>query len=209
MIFGGPYAPERALALAGCMQALVWVDQVATHGEIQDSTGTLDDNLSLFLCQDPDETAAAMSQVLKFQTGLRILARLSSQLDTDTQRQLGYLIQLVQVARQFAKQPEMMRRVAEEIPHITAATSDRAGRLQAIGELYEATISNLSTRIQIQGSQGYLRQPHVATQIRALLFLGIRFALLWQQQGGKRTDFLFGRNQIAQKSSELLRSVTH
>ncbi len=208
-MFGSGYFREKTLALAGSMQALVWVDETATHGSLQDATGSIDANLALFLSQDPAETEQAIKQILDFQTGLRVLARLSSPLEAETQRQLGYLIQLVQVATQFSRNGQMMQRVGEELPRIASLENDRETRLQAIGELYEQTISTLETRIQVQGAQGYLRQPDIATNIRALLFLSIRFLLLWQQQGGKRIDFLLRRNSIAGQASDLLRSVTH
>ena len=104
------------------------------------------------------------------------------------------------------KRGDILQRLSDEIPQIQAQefTEDR---LLAIGAFYEQSVSTLSYRIQIKGTQGYLRQALIAQKIRGILFCAIRFALLWQQNGGTKFDFLIRKKNIAASAQDILKHL--
>ena len=105
--------------------------------------------------------------------------------------------------QQFLKRSDLVALLSEELPQIGQQTS-LDDQLLAIGSLYERSVSTLPFRIQIQGSQGYLRQAPTAQKIRGILFCGIRFALLWRQQGGSKFDFVIRKANIRQTARQYL-----
>jgi high frequency lysogenization protein len=50
----------------------------------------------------------------------------------------------------------------------------------------------------------HLKNDHTACRIRAVLFAGVRAAVLWRQVGGKRWHLLFHRKRIASDVTRLL-----
>ena len=209
-MFGSNYDPLRTRALAGIAECAILVDTLANEGTRPELQSRIEFCLKMFLQQDHDQTLQLMQNTPELFAGLKLIANsFVGQPDPAAQRQVSYMAQIIQVMRQFSAQPEMLGRVADRIGPIQAISADSGPRIEAIGQLYEQTISTLSLRIQVRGSQGYLRQEAVATQIRAILFFGIRFALLWQQKGGHRADFLLRRRNIATVASEIMRTQTH
>ena len=67
---------------------------------------------------------------------------------------------------------------------------------EQIAELYIETLGTLDSRIQVTGNASILQRPDVASKIRSLLLMGVRFAWLWRQLGGRRWHLLTHRNRI-------------
>ena len=76
--------------------------------------------------------------------------------------------------------------------------------IAGLSDIYTDTISTFSFRIQVLGEYQYLQQARIANQIRALLFAGIRAAVLWRQLGGSRLKIIFKRRQLLNMVSDLL-----
>jgi high frequency lysogenization protein len=73
-----------------------------------------------------------------------------------------------------------------------------------ISSLYKDTISTLQPKIVVQGERAYLSNDINANKVRALLFAGIRAAVLWRQCGGSRWHILFGRKKYLSECQYLL-----
>ena len=71
-------------------------------------------------------------------------------------------------------------------------------------DLYLKTISTLTPRIMVSGSQLHLNNPENASRIRALLLAGVRAAILWRQSGGSRWKLLVRRNALLREARLLL-----
>ena len=67
---------------------------------------------------------------------------------------------------------------------------------EQMAQLYIDTLGTLDSRIQVTGNANILRRPDIASKIRALLLMGVRFAWLWRQLGGRRWHLLTHRNRI-------------
>jgi high frequency lysogenization protein len=92
------------------------------------------------------------------------------------------------------------RRLREIHGRLTAAggllaASDDAV-IAAVATCYQETLSTLKFRIQVRGDARYLRDPEVASKIRAVLLAGVRAAMLWHQIGGRRWHLPVFRKRI-------------
>jgi high frequency lysogenization protein len=71
-------------------------------------------------------------------------------------------------------------------------------------DLYLRTLSTLTRRVMVSGSQVHLNNPENANRIRALLLAGIRATILWRQSGGSRLRLLLRRNVLLRETRLLL-----
>jgi|GEM_PF-2379452 len=201
-MLGTPYSPERTIALAGVASCCALVDEFATSGSVDQEPLAV--FTRVFLDTDPSKGSSVLKPQSAYAPGLRLLTEMgSSNASIESRRRLSYTLQSIQLMQQFMKRDDLLKMLTEEIPYISAQeTLD--GRMLAMGALYERSASKLSYRIQIQGSQGYLRQPDVAQKIRALLFCAIRFAVLLSQNGGSKFDFIIRKRSIGLLAQDIL-----
>jgi high frequency lysogenization protein len=77
-------------------------------------------------------------------------------------------------------------------------------QVEAVANLYQDTISTIEPRVIVQGKPDHLQRERNLHWIRALLFAGLRSAVLWRQLGGSRWSLLFGRQKLLLAARELL-----
>ena len=77
-------------------------------------------------------------------------------------------------------------------------------QVEAVAELYQDTISTIEPRVIVQRKPDDLQKERNLHWIRALLFAGLRSAVLWRQVGGSRWSLLFGRQKLLMAARELL-----
>jgi len=75
---------------------------------------------------------------------------------------------------------------------------------ERIAGLYSKTISTISPRIVVNGRPQHLQVQRTVNWIRALLFSGLRSAVLWRQLGGGRFSLMFGRKKMLEQAQTLL-----
>jgi len=75
--------------------------------------------------------------------------------------------------------------------------------IASLGEAYQETISTFKTRIVVQGDPSLLQNRMMPERVRAILLAGIRFALLWHQQGGRRWKLIFQRSALKKALDQL------
>lgn len=131
-----------------------------------------------------------------------------------------YLLGMLVLQQQLRKNKDMMNTVAERISHLAATENqdedpadlpEQAWHADcaALARLYQDTISRLNFRIHVAGNPEHLREQQVADQIRALLFAGIRSAVLWHQLGGRRWHLFFYKKRIRQCLTGVRRKMLH
>jgi len=86
-------------------------------------------------------------------------------------------------------------------------TGINASVISKLAELYTETVSTLQPRIMVKGEPVWLQQDAIVEKIRSLLLAGLRAAVLWNQVGGGRLQFLFRRKHYAALADELVREV--
>ncbi|MGV3593164.1 MAG: DUF489 family protein, partial [Gammaproteobacteria bacterium] len=119
---------------------------------------------------------------------------------------------LLYLQYKLAGRPGMLDDISKGLAAIEAQfpDGDIAAKPEAIRELsrlYQGTLSTLSFRIHVRGEVNHLKNDHTACRIRAVLFAGVRAAVLWRQVGGKRWHLIFQRKRIARDVTRLLHKL--
>ena len=118
------------------------------------------------------------------------------------------MLALLHLENKVSKSPDLLAAIGEGIQKTTRQAEHfsptHTNTLAAVAELYKETLSQLSFRIRVTGNPTHLQSNTVANEVRALLFAGIRAAILWRQVGGRRWHLLFMRKSYAKIASGLL-----
>ena len=205
---------DRTLALAGIFQAAYLIQQLARDGEIEPKPFAA--SIKSVLITSASDTADVYGGEQNLELGLRLLRnKLNGDADSADLEMAKYVIAMMQHANKLSKNSELLGHISKGIDTINEQmeffASDEKNQnglhpllVEKMAELYAQTVSTLSPRIIINGEEGYLSDPKIASKVRAGLFAGIRSAFLWAQLGGKRWHLLFGRNKTVQAASEIL-----
>jgi high frequency lysogenization protein len=195
---------DRALALAGLLQAVHLVQQMAQSGQAESRPlGACIDSLFRFDAETPE---AVFDGAAKLDVGL---ARVVNQLEGGAGRDSAVTrmaITVLHLERRFSGNPAAMEAVHNGLKDI-ARQRDHWGPthptvLARLGELYAKELSPIGPRVLVQGNPVYLGQPDLVGEVRAALLAAIRAAVLWRQLGGSYWDFLFGRRAMVQAARE-------
>lgn len=197
----------QVLALAGVFQATELVRQAAHHGAWSGYAASA--SLASLFRLEADDVEQIYGDREKLRLGLETLTEVLGG-DGASGETLQHAVALLQLQRKFSRHGAMMHEVAaglETIERETAELEDprqEEKRAEAVAELYTRTVSTLTPRIVVNGSPRHLQNPRTVAWIRALLFAGLRSAVLWQQLGGGRFNLLLGRKRLLADAQALL-----
>jgi len=198
---------DRVIALSALMQSVTLVQQIAETGQVDnDDMQTM---LQSLMVMDAPDAETVYGDISKLKTGLR---QFNQQLSKRKQPRdivvLRYAIGILHLQRKLRKRPAMLDLITRELDQIPqqieyfgSITSPQV--IARFADIYQRTVSELTPRIQVFGDSTYLQQADNVNRIRALLLTGIRAAVLWQQKGGKRWQFLLQSNKLLQAATEL------
>lgn len=189
---------QRALALAGLLQALRQVRRVAETGSTEGAP--LATCIESLFRIDAEDAEAVYGGAASVRDGARLLVQvLEGQPPDPALPRLAFTV--LQLERRFVGTPRAVQAVR--------AGLEDAGRqyqhwgaqhpavLARLGELYAQTLSHLRPRVMVSGNPAYLGQPTVVAEIRALLLAALRSAVLWRQLGGSWWDLALRRRALA------------
>ena len=199
---------DRALALAGLLQAVQLVQQMAQTGQAESSPlAACIDSLFRFDAESPE---AVFDGAAKLRPGLE---RLVNQLEGGAGRDAALTrmaMTVLHLERRFMRQHGAVDAVhagLEEIGRQHAHWGPTHPTVLArLGDLYAKELSPIGPRVLVQGNPVYLGQPDLVGEVRATLLAAIRAAVLWRQLGGSYWDFLFGRRALVQSARSWLGS---
>lgn len=200
---------QQTLALAGIAQAAFLVHQLAHHGvAAQDKLGTA---LNSLFVTHPKTAEDVFGKAEKLHLGLQVLQEVltgDSSVFTPSEV-MRYMMALLYLQYKLAAKPRMLEDIRKGLAAIEMQfpDGDYAAKPEAIREvsrLYQSTLSTLTFRIHVRGEVNHLKNDHTACRIRAVLFAGIRAAVLWRQVGGKRWHLIFQRKRLARDVTRLL-----
>ena len=203
---------EQTLALAGIAQAAFLVHQLAHHGVgAQDKLTTAID--SLFVIR-PKSTEEVFGRSDKLNLGLQVLQELltgNSAVFTPSEV-MRYMLGLLFLQYKLSGNPRMLEDISKGLDAIKLQFPDdviaeKPEAIRELSRLYQGTLSTLSFRIHVRGEVNHLKNDNTACRIRAVLFAGVRAAVLWRQVGGKRWHLLFQRKRIARDVNRLLHKL--
>lgn len=193
---------DRALALAGLLQAVQLVQQMAQTGQAE--SGPLSACIDSLFRFDAESPEAVFDGAGKLKPGLE---RLLGQLEGGAGRDAGLTrmaMTVLHLERRFMRQhgaAEAVHSGLEEIGRQHAQWGPTHPTVLArLGELYAKELSPIGPRVLVQGNPVYLGQPDLVGEVRATLLAAIRAAVLWRQLGGSYFDFLFGRRALVQST---------
>jgi high frequency lysogenization protein len=196
---------DRAIALAGLMQAIRLVHQMANTGQAE--TRPLETCIASLFRFDAEDTESVYGDRRQLQPGVRLLLdQLVGRGRDNSHTRMA--VSVLGLERRFMRSPEAvagvhasLEQLGPECERLGAAHPDVLARL---GEIYAERISPLGQRVLVQGNPVYLAQPPVVAEVRATLLAALRAAVLWRQLGGSYWDFLFARGRLAREAKELL-----
>lgn len=189
---------RQTIALAGVFQAAAIVDQLARTGQCDERAW----NTLIHATVDTDPTsfeAIYGGHHNNLRQGLEILNAVVGRDRTDP-AVLRYGFSLLMLMQKLRQQPQMLDTLGQRLTRIQGQAEHfgdtHENVVASLGELYQDTISTFRQRIVVQGDPGLLQQRMMPERVRTALLSGIRFALLWHQQGGRRWKLLFQRGAI-------------
>jgi high frequency lysogenization protein len=196
---------ERVLALAGLVQALRQVRQIAENGQADQAiVGTALDSVFRI---DAASAAAVYGSPHALEPGLRLLRDyFGNQGHEELLPRLTLAV--MQLERRFVRESDTARKVHDGVVAL-APSAERLGSvhpdvLAALGSLYADTVSHLRPRVLVQGNPHYLGRADVVAEIRAVLLAALRSAVLWRQMGGSLWDFVLRRRDLIATIDTLL-----
>lgn len=199
---------DITLAFAGICQACRLVQQLAHEGKIDDNTAEVMINSTLNI--NPTSTLAVYGNSeanlrVGLNTLLAILTASGNTLSSDLTR---YLLSLIGLERRLRKNlsasDELKRRIELLQQQKNYFEPMSSGIFNALAGIYVDVISPIGPRIQVTGSPDMLQNSSIQAKVRALLFTGIRSAVLWQQVGGSRLQLMFSRQRLITQAKEIL-----
>ncbi len=200
---------ERTMALSGLFQSAHQVNQIATIGNWDNEIAETSIN-SLFT-PDAKDIETVYGGISGVRRGLKLVKKvIGERLERADMMTTRYVILLMNLEGKLRKRADILERISTGLKVINDEFSNNMpldpAKISRISELYEATISTLSSRIQVQGNRLYLAQPDNIDRVRAMLFSGIRSTVLWRQCGGTRLGIFLGRRKLLNVIDTLLQA---
>lgn len=199
---------DITLAFAGICQACHLVQQIAHNGKIDDNATEVMINSTLNI--NPTSTLDVYgNSEANLRVGLNtLLAILAASNNTRYSNLTRYLLSLIGLERRLRKNPSASNELRQRIELLQHQKNYfepmSSGIFNALAGIYVDVISPIGPRIQVTGSPDILQNSSVQAKVRALLFTGIRSAVLWQQIGGSRLQLMFSRQRLITQAKEIL-----
>ncbi len=196
---------RQALALAGVFQAASQVDQLARTGQVDPRAW--DTLIHATLDTDPDSFEAIYGgHPNNLRQGIETLEGMLGRRQANPVV-MRYGFSLLMLMSKLRNDADMMDTLGTRLTRIQGQ-AERFGEthenvVASLGEAYQDTISTFKSRIVVQGDPSLLQSRMMPERVRACLLAGIRFALLWHQQGGRRWKLMFQRGALKKALDEL------
>ena len=195
------------MALAGLLQCSQQVTLLARQGLWNEPTAR-SCIYSLFQ-MDADSVIDIYGNIQSLKPGLRhLLGVLQKNIDRADIETTRYAVGLLHLERKLKKHSSMLNRISQQL-YATSNEFDISqinndDLIARIASTYVQTISSISPKIQVEGSRRYLSQETTVNRVRAMLFSGMRSAVLWRQLGGSRWKLIFQRRRMMSDARYLL-----
>jgi len=198
------------LALGGVFQAAALVEQLAKTGYV--SPEPFRTSVKSLFELNPQSTEDVFGNKYEIDLGLKTLSELLRQhRNKDYNDSLRYVLGVIHLQSKLSKRKNMqqiittrIRQAARQAEHFSETHENV---ISNIAGLYTDTLSTFRFRIQVKGDPDYLQQTRIANQVRALLFAGVRAAMLWRQVGGNRWQVILNRKRLSAVADDLRRST--
>ena len=201
---------NRALALAGVVQAGYLVKQVAWNGSVdQEQFATM---IHSIFQTNPENVQDVYGEPHKLRTGLQTLINLLSDQKSVKDPEIArYTISLLHLERLLIKKPSMIHVIQRGVDRAKTQalhfSNTHENVIANLAGIYTDTLSTFKFRIHVSGENTHLANNTNINKVRALLLAGIRSAVLWRQLGGTRWQLVFGKRTLLQDADQLLKEL--
>ncbi|AKJ42018.1 high frequency lysogenization protein HflD [Pragia fontium] len=198
---------DITLALAGIAQSARLVQQLAHNGQCD--TDALSVSLKSIMVTDSPSTLAVFGLEKDLTMGLETLPSVLTNNRQELSAELTrYVLSIMVLERKLSANHQALNELATRISQVERQLAhfdiESETIYSSLASLYVDIVSPLGPRIQVTGSPDALQKPLVQAKVRAALLAGIRAAVLWQQVGGSRLQFMFSRNRLLNQVREIL-----
>jgi len=203
--------PDRIIALSALLQSVTLVQNIAETGQLEQHAFEI--LLTSLLATNATSTENVYGDITQLKIGLeQLIKQLSKSKEAKDVQLLRYTISLLHLERRLAKRDKLLTIISQELDNIPQQVDYFSGVnnpqvIARFSDIYHQTISNLRPRIQVKGDPNFLQQTDNVNRVRALLLAGIRAAMLWQQKGGRRWQFIFQSKKMLNTALELQQKV--
>lgn len=202
-----PEIRKQAIALAGLLQAVKLVQQVAS-GQPRDAAA-LEACFTGVFNTEPEAAELVFGDLRDLRSGLEtLLAQLGPQRAARDMAITRHAITVLYLERKLSRNRDMLERIRSGIERareqVTFFDMTHPAVMGGLADCYRQTVSTLQPRVMINGEPVILENPENQNLIRALLLAAIRAAVLWHQCGGRRLYLVLRRRALVDAASGLL-----
>lgn len=197
---------DQTLALAGIYQCASLVKQIANTGTANNAH--IESSIETLFRFDANTVEEVYGNVDGVSHGVKVLHKHLNDSSNKDIEITKYVITLIMLERKLSRNPAMLEEIDNRLKEIKAKFDffplNHENTYAKIGDLYKNTISTLGPKIIVSGEQQHLSHERNASKVRALLLAGIRSAVLWNQCGGSKWQFLFGRSAYIEECEKII-----
>lgn len=198
---------NKTIALAGMHLALSQVQQIAWEASYDYTSIDLCLN-SLFI-RNPDTYTEVFGSGQDLRLGLLALrTSFTNKHDKQALERARYMVNLMMLSKNIRDNKELGQQVGTTLSLLDEAANDLQDQrdyiIERLAQLYQNTISPLTPRVIVYGDPQILKNDANAAAIRAMLFAGLRSALLWYQAGGNQLNLLLGKSKYLNTIDQIL-----
>lgn len=195
---------NRVLALAGVLQALQAVREIATEGTSPPEH--YKPCVQALLAEFEGEVAPLYGGIPTLGPGLQsLIQHLQEPMDAELSR---YLITVLHLERRLTRRRSVMNELTTGLARARSQAeyfhSGHANVIDNLADLYQRTVSTVGPRIMVRGERHYLEEPRNAALVRVLLLAALRGVALYRASGGSRLALLFARRTMIAEARHLL-----
>ena len=200
---------DRALALAGVLQAAMLTQQAARQGRVDERAMAA--SLHSVFQIDAPSVPAVFDGPAGVRLGLEELGRQLGQPSASRLEVARYALALLHLERKLAGDERRLDAIGAGLaaaqPRLRDAQVTDHEIVALVAEIYRDQISTLTPRIMVNGDPDLLRSPDTGMRIRACLLAGIRAARLWRQCGGRHWHLVLKRRALVNAARQILRTT--
>ncbi len=195
---------KSTIALAGVVQAVSLVKEFAQAGKMDEAA--FEASIYSIFQTNPDDITTIYGGLEGVRFGLtKLIPLFESQTNPIPIRYMLSVLRLQKkVFRSKKTVSTLTQRIQQTKKQVDYFSLTHPTVIANLADTYLLTTSPFKHRIIIWGNQRILNASENMEKIRALLFAGIRSAVLWRQMGGSRLQFIFFRHRIKSMAQKIL-----
>jgi high frequency lysogenization protein len=200
---------SRIMALAAVCQAAELVRLIARKSTISDEQ--LKVMLNSITLVDADEPLQIYGSLTNLNLGYQVLCQQLGHQGKKDLEVTGYIMSALTLERKLANKPAALGQLADRINDLKRQLTHfdllDTNTVANIANIYTDIISPLGRRIQVNGTEQFLKVESNQHKIRALLLSAVRAAVLWRQLGGKRRQLILSRQAIVNVAQQAIADI--